>query len=85
MNSDETFPVTWVIAIVVLLAAGLFVYTRFQNAAKEKERVACESLVNEKAMDSPVFRKAMADLEMTDMIGAISRCSTVLGLPGAVK
>ena len=85
MNANETFPLTWVIGIVALLAAGLFAYTKYQEGIKSKERAACEALVNEKAMDSPAFKKAMADLKMADTIGAISRCATVLGLPGAVK
>lgn len=85
MNSNETFPVSWVIGIVAVLAASLFAYTKYQAALKSKERAACEALVNEKSMDGPVFKKAMADLGMVDTIGAISRCATVLGLPGAVK
>jgi hypothetical protein len=85
MNSNETFPVTWVIGIAVVLVAGLFAYTKYQGAVKEKEHLACEALVNEKSMDSPAFRKALADLETADTIGAISRCATVLGLPGADK
>lgn len=83
MNSNETFPLAWVIGIVVVLVASLFAYTKYQEGIKAKERTACEALVNEKSMDSPAFKKAMADLKMADTIGAISRCATVLGLPGA--
>jgi hypothetical protein len=83
MNANETFPVTWVIGILVLLVGGMFAYTWVQNSARDKERAICETLVNEKAMDSPAFKKAMADLGTNDTIGAISRCATVLKLPGS--
>jgi hypothetical protein len=73
-------PVRWILGVAVILIGAMVIYTHVQRQRADRETAACHRLLAESSLDSPAFKQAMADLGSSDTIGAIARCSTVLGV-----